>query len=640
MNRNTEITRQKFIVCLLIIFSLTLSACGNSAQTADPADQSADTVGVISLEAYDGWWYMPEDYEDSLEGIVLIKIFRLNSANDEFIVYDEFANAAYSGPAAADWEGNLVLSVDVLGDITLISNGTDELYGEDGKLAFTRGDEFTPPDLGLAANWYLYGDTDSDYYTLNGDNTFSLYSAGLDSVTEEGDYTLSRVSSHFGQGEPVDIIHIEMNGKEALLSSDSLIFVVEGAFDAYWYMREDAIGSPEGDAAMTNNDLIINDWYSDDGELEFLFSENNSFAYRIKDEEGWFADVSRTGGWQIEDDGLALIWDDGNAETAELFTNPTSFFVPSLDQGFATTAGASRRNQDEEVYTLGGKDFSASVRALDLRTAYVDDISILADCADLEELDLSYTYVTDISPLAGLVNLKKLDLERLGLSDISDLASLTQLEDLMLRGNPIEDYSILANFPNLTALGVDEADFADISPYVDVNGLTSLVATNCGISDLTMLSGSVGLETLMIDENPLDNDDLTALTGMVNLDSLWIGGTRIDDVSALAPLTNLTYLSLYGSDITNVKGCEQLSFLKELELLGSGIDDINFLKDIADLEYIGLSAGITDISVLKDLPNLDYVSFYEPPESMWPDIRELEEKGVSVAGMPFEYYDE
>jgi Leucine-rich repeat (LRR) protein len=153
------------------------------------------------------------------------------------------------------------------------------------------------------------------------------------------------------------------------------------------------------------------------------------------------------------------------------------------------------------------------------------------------------------------------------------------------------------------------------------------------------LSESAGLEALMIDENPLDNDDLTVLSGLRSFDRLWIGGTLIDDVSALAPLDSLTYLSFYGSDVKSVKGCEQLRSLNSLEMGSSGIGDISFLQGIPNLEHVGLSSEVTDISILNGLPNLDTVSFGNAPESMWDEIRALEDKGVSIHGVPFEYYD-
>lgn len=603
------------------------------------ARESAMQPSARTLSDYSGWWYMPDEY--AADGLPMFEIFELDGDAAQFTIYNAYATPGYTGAAAMQEDGSLVLSLDILGDVFLTPEDTNALYDEDGKLAFVRGDALVAQDAGITGDWYLFGDTALDCYTLGNDNAYSLFGAQENGVIDTGAYTLSSFSTYLEQGEPFEQLRIELGGREARLSPDGIVFFVDDTFESVWYMRKEAIGTPGAQSAQVYAQLVLNSWYSDDAKQSLLFYENNHFAYRLQDADGWFGKTDRSGTWQIRQDSLLLTWDNGEQEQADLFVDPISFFIPSLNQGFALEAGASRRSGDDVLYTLGEKEFSASVRTLNLRAEYVYDISVLANCTDLEELELSYTSVSDLSPLAGLSRLRELQLEGLYLTDISALAGLTSLESLSLRGNFIEDYSVLGGFPHLTSLSVSNTDFANIAPYIHIDTLTSLVASNCSISDLTMLSKSTALKTLMLDNNPLTNEDVPSLSGLTNLERLWLGGsTQIDDVSALAALPRLSYLSFYGRDASHITGLENLSTLTSLELAETKITDISFVKSLTKLEYISLCDEVEDVSALLHLPHLTSVSMSgNAPAPLWADFRKLEEKGVSVSGMPFAYYE-
>lgn len=90
------------------------------------------------------------------------------------------------------------------------------------------------------------------------------------------------------------------------------------------------------------------------------------------------------------------------------------------------------------------------LKTLYMSCAGISDISFLAELTNLEELDISENHISDLTPLSGLKNLKYLYLYNNDLSDISPLAELTNLENLDLRYNEgITDYSAVSFVENL-----------------------------------------------------------------------------------------------------------------------------------------------------------------------------------------------
>ncbi len=100
---------------------------------------------------------------------------------------------------------------------------------------------------------------------------------------------------------------------------------------------------------------------------------------------------------------------------------------------------------------------------------------------------------------------------------------------------------------------------------------------------------------------------MSPLTGLKQLDMLWIGGNPIKNagVQRLAELKQLRFLSLYKGQISNVKPLAKLTKLERLYLDTNQISDISALSKLAKLERLHLvNNQISDISALSKLANL------------------------------------
>ena len=125
----------------------------------------------------------------------------------------------------------------------------------------------------------------------------------------------------------------------------------------------------------------------------------------------------------------------------------------------------------------------------------ISDLTGLEYAVNLKELDLNYNQIANITSLQGLDSLIQLELSANKINDITPLQDLTRLSYLELISNQISDITVLQNLTNLQYL------------YLDANP----------ISDFTALQNLTELEKLGIEENLLDNEDLTEL---YNLDKL------------------------------------------------------------------------------------------------------------------------
>ncbi len=293
---------------------------------------------------------------------------------------------------------------------------------------------------------------------------------------------------------------------------------------------------------------------------------------------------------------------------------------------------------EDNIVTIGGKDYETVSGELNLFYENIDDLSDISQYTWLRALVISYTRVGDITPLATLTNLITIKMIDTEVSDISPLAGLSNLQELDMRENPIADYSPLGNLPNLIKLSVDEVDFANVLPYINGSSMVGLGASNCNISDLSFLADNASLEYLMVDSNPIDNDDLVNISHIDTLEKIWIGETNVNDVSVLQSLPNLQYISFYGSKVGAVKGIDKLQSITSLELANSNIYDISFVRELTNLEYIGLSFdNTTDFSVLLELENLRDISIGDLEsltEEQIEALNQLRDKGLYIPSLP------
>jgi len=207
----------------------------------------------------------------------------------------------------------------------------------------------------------------------------------------------------------------------------------------------------------------------------------------------------------------------------------------------------------------------------------ISDLSGLEFATDLEFLDLSQNAITSVAPLASLTNLVYLDL---GTGDLTDGAEPVDQDN-----NFITDISPLSGLTNLEYLNLGgNRSLTDISPLSGLAGNLQLLALAYSpISDFSVLAQMTNLIRLLIVDCGMTDADLSNLSGLTSLLTLYINSNEITDISSLAGLTGL------------------------LDLLASNnqITDISMVEFLADPEFLFFDDNqITDLAPMVNNPNI------------------------------------
>ena len=148
------------------------------------------------------------------------------------------------------------------------------------------------------------------------------------------------------------------------------------------------------------------------------------------------------------------------------------------------------------------------------------------------------------------------------------------------------------------------AMITDVSALSGMTNLTSLYLNHNQISDISALSGLTNLTSLYLDNNQIS--DISALSGMTNLIHLYLDDNQISDISALRDLTELEHLSIYNNQISDISVLRGMPKLRDLSAFKNQISDISVLSGLTELEWLSLSGNqINDISVLSGLTKLE-----------------------------------
>ena len=108
------------------------------------------------------------------------------------------------------------------------------------------------------------------------------------------------------------------------------------------------------------------------------------------------------------------------------------------------------------------------------------------------------------------------------LDDLSPLADFAQLRELHVAGTSVSDLAPLAGLTNLTLLDVSQTSVSDLAPLAGLTNLTTLSVSRTAVSDLVPLAGLTNLERLEIAHTPVR--DLDGLAGWTALESLDVSG--------------------------------------------------------------------------------------------------------------------
>ena len=188
----------------------------------------------------------------------------------------------------------------------------------------------------------------------------------------------------------------------------------------------------------------------------------------------------------------------------------------------------------------------ARLKVLDLTNAGIFDLVPISDLGQLESLVLSRNPIVDLGPIAklkglkslvirgsrvkeltplsGLSELRRVVIEDSRVEDITPLRDLRKLGEVSIAGNPIKDLSPLGSLGELTKLNAGRTLVEDLSPLTSLQFLVELRLDRSLVRSLRPIIGLMGLETLVLNETPLDLAGIADLGVFVNLKRLEVLG--------------------------------------------------------------------------------------------------------------------
>lgn len=299
---------------LALLLCLSLAACGENEDVHDEdviyhEDVSYD--GDISIEDLEGFWYPIEGVGSTMSVLTCIYLDGMTETWEE---YDEYGDpTGYVGGAYTDGSFLTLTDVPLIGDVDIPIGDADTLVDDTGEIYWIKGypDFMERPELSsdFYGNWYLRGDSDSEYatvLTLYEDGTYSLYGS-------EGTYTYREYEQYVDYSDtPVlrqEIALSENMNEMYYLVSDgqALVRWNDASNGDDYYIHEDALDNV---SLLKEYQLTDESFSGQDYSLEF-YREYTVSCYFYNGE-------TRTGTWEMDDTTILIYWDDGGMDEAEL----------------------------------------------------------------------------------------------------------------------------------------------------------------------------------------------------------------------------------------------------------------------------------------------------------------------------------
>jgi hypothetical protein len=177
----------------------------------------------------------------------------------------------------------------------------------------------------------------------------------------------------------------------------------------------------------------------------------------------------------------------------------------------------------------------------------------------------------------------------------------------------IKDITALKYFKNLKSLDLSYHLVEDFAPLAGMKNLIALYYFDArSVKDFSALSELTGMLDLIISSDTFTNADMQRLSGMTDIEMLWIqGGKELTDISVVANFKKLKRLNIEFSGVTDLSPAAGLTTLEEVSLRGSDVSDVSPLKGLVNLKNLYLEdCPVTDYSPLADIyPNLENKDF-------------------------------
>jgi hypothetical protein len=155
-------------------------------------------------------------------------------------------------------------------------------------------------------------------------------------------------------------------------------------------------------------------------------------------------------------------------------------------------------------------------------------------------------------------------------ADLSPVSPLAQLETLSLN-SPGNGTAALAGKPNLHTLMLFRVTLPDFDPLAGSPGITDLVSSGSGVHDVAALGGLVRLSTVTLDHVAAD---LSPLSRLPELTSLWVSESRLGDLAQFDGFASLRSLSLPSNGLASLRHFDPPANLVSLDLSRNHLVDV------------------------------------------------------------------
>lgn len=226
-----------------------------------------------------------------------------------------------------------------------------------------------------------------------------------------------------------------------------------------------------------------------------------------------------------------------------------------------------RQNMIKSLCELGDMPFKNCLEKLDVYINLITSLKGLDSCSNLESVDLSFNEIRVIS---------------------CEVEKLRNLKELYLANNKIKAIECVNSLDNLTLLELGSNRIRKIENLEGMCSLESLWLGRNKITEVTGLESLYRLQKLDIQSNRLTSLG-NGLSGLINLQELYLAHNGLSDTKGLESLINLTTLDLTHNQVSKLDGLESLVSLEELWISENSIEDFEELKSIkSNLETIYL----------------------------------------------------
>ena len=211
-------------------------------------------------------------------------------------------------------------------------------------------------------------------------------------------------------------------------------------------------------------------------------------------------------------------------------------------------------------------------------------------------------------------------------------ANMLTLSTLDAGGSNIDLLTGLEYGHNLTDLGLFDNQISDISAISGLTNLQMLYLGNNQISDISAVSGLTKLTGLYLYNNQIS--DISAVSNLTNLQIvLYLNNNQISDISAVSTLTKLQLLYLNNNQISDISALSSLTSLYRLDLYDNQISDISAVSGLTTLNELSLNNNqIGDISAVSSLTNLSCLDLNNNQISLL-DLTGLEAPNLTYFGI-------